>query len=121
MKYYKAAYLAYPERLQNQRPTLIVPPNVYTSFKEIWIGNVLLLENLLVKFLHAPEPFRHKDAFTIKKFKHLRPCLCLLICTETWQGDGHALTNYHQYSFLSRNCLGDLSRRVRLPAISLYN
>ena len=30
------------ERLQNQRPTLVVPPNVYTSVKEIWIGDVFL-------------------------------------------------------------------------------
>ena len=57
-----------PERIRNQRPTLVVPPNVSTSVKEIWIGNVLLLETFLVKFLPAPEPFRRKDAFTINKF-----------------------------------------------------
>ena len=50
------------ERLRNQRPTLVVPPDVSTSVKEIWIGNVLLLETFLVKFLPAPEPFRRKDA-----------------------------------------------------------
>ena len=50
------------ERLRNQRPTLVVPPDVSTSVKEIWIGNVLLLENFLVKFLPAPEPFRRKYA-----------------------------------------------------------
>ena len=31
------------ERLRNQRPILVVPPDVSTSVKEIWIGNVLLL------------------------------------------------------------------------------
>ena len=46
--------------LRNQRPTIVVPPDVYTSVKEIWIGNVLLLETLLVKFLPVPEPFRRK-------------------------------------------------------------
>ena len=56
------------KRLRNQRSTLVVPPDVSTSVKEIWIGNVLLLETFLVKFLPAPEPFRHKDAFTINKF-----------------------------------------------------
>ena len=50
------------ERLQNQRPTLVVPPDVSTSVKDIWIGNVLLLETLLVKFLLAPKPFWHKYA-----------------------------------------------------------
>ena len=50
------------ERLRNQRPTLVVPPDVSTSDKEIWIGNVLLLENFLLKFLPAPEPFQRKDA-----------------------------------------------------------
>ena len=50
------------ERLRNQRPTLVVPPDVSTSFKDIWIGNVLLLETFLLKFLPAPEPFRRKDA-----------------------------------------------------------
>ena len=49
------------ERLQNQRPTLVVPPDVSTSVKEIWIGNVLLLETFLLKFLPAPEPFWCKD------------------------------------------------------------
>ena len=58
----------YNERLRNQRPTLVVPPDVSTSVKEIWIGNVLLLETFLVKFLPAPEPFWRKDAFTINKF-----------------------------------------------------
>ena len=51
-----------PERLRNQRPTLVVPTAVSTSFKEIWIGNVFLLENFLLKFLPAPKPFRRKDA-----------------------------------------------------------
>ena len=50
------------ERLRNQRPTLVVPPDVSTSVKEIWIGNVLLLETFLLKLLPAPEPFRRKDA-----------------------------------------------------------
>ena len=77
-------YLPRNERLQNQRPALVVPPNVSTSVKEIWIGNVLLLETFLVKFLPAPEPFRRKDAFTINKLKRLRPCLCSLSFTETW-------------------------------------
>ena len=49
------------KRLRNQRPTLVVPPDLSTSVKEIWIGNVLLLETLLVKFLPAPEPFLRKD------------------------------------------------------------
>ena len=50
------------ERLQNQSTTLVIPPDVSTSVKEIWIGNVLLLETFLVKFLPAPEPFWRKDA-----------------------------------------------------------
>ena len=50
------------EILRNQRPTLVVPPNVSTSVKEIWIGNVLLLENFLVNLFPAPEPSRRKDA-----------------------------------------------------------
>ena len=50
------------ERLQNQRPTLVVPPNVSTKVKKTWIGNVLLLETLLVNFLPAPESFRRKDS-----------------------------------------------------------
>ena len=50
------------ERLRNQRPTLVVPPDVSTIVKEIWIGNVLLLETFLVKFLPAPKPFQCKDA-----------------------------------------------------------
>ena len=54
--------LAVDERLQNQRPTLVVPPDVSTSVKEIWIGNVLLLEMFLVKFFPAPESFWRKDA-----------------------------------------------------------
>ena len=49
------------ETLRNHRHTLVVPSNVSTSVKEIWIGNVLLLESLLVKFLPAPEPFWSKD------------------------------------------------------------
>ena len=48
------------ERLRNQSPTLVVPPDVSTSVKEIWIGNVFLLETFLVKFLPLPEPFRRK-------------------------------------------------------------
>ena len=36
--------------------------DVSTSVKEIWIGNVLLLETFLLKFLPAPELFRRKDA-----------------------------------------------------------
>ena len=108
------------KEFRNQRRTLVVPPNVSTSVKDIWIGYVLLLENFLVKFLPAPEPFWRKDAFTINKFKHLRPYLCSLSCTETWQGDRHALTNYHQYYFLSRSCLGDsffwgLSETLQVP------
>ena len=61
-------FLAFPvlhERLRNQRPTLVVSPDVSTRFKEIWIGNVLLLGTFLVKFLPAPEPFRRKDAFNL--------------------------------------------------------
>ena len=50
------------KRLRNQRPTFVVPPDVSTSVKEIWIGNVLLLETFLVKFLPAPEPFWCKDS-----------------------------------------------------------
>ena len=50
------------ERLRNQRPTLVLPPDLSTSVKEIWIGNVLLLEGFLVNFLPAPKPFRRKDA-----------------------------------------------------------
>ena len=50
------------KKLRNQRPTLVLTPDVSTSVKEIWIGNVLLLETFLVKFLPAPEPFRLKDA-----------------------------------------------------------
>ena len=50
------------ERLRNQRPTLVVPPDVSTSVKEIWIVNVFLLETLLVKFLASPEPFWRKYA-----------------------------------------------------------
>ena len=45
------------ERLRIQRPTLVVPPDVSTSVKEIWICNVLLLEKFLLKFSPAPEPF----------------------------------------------------------------
>ena len=81
------------EMLRNQRPTLVVPPNVSKSVKYICIGNVFLLETFLVNFLPSPGPFRRKDDFTINKFKHIRPCLCSLSCKETWQGDGHALTN----------------------------
>ena len=64
-------FLAFPvlhERLRNQRPTLVVSPDVSTSVKNIWIGNVLLLETFILKFLPAPEPFWRKDAFTINKF-----------------------------------------------------
>ena len=50
------------KRIQNQRPTLVVPPDISTSVKDIWIGNDFLLETLLVKFLPEPEPFRSKDA-----------------------------------------------------------
>ena len=50
------------ERLRNQRPTHVVTSNVSTSVKDIWIGNVLLLETFLLKFLPAPEPFQRKDA-----------------------------------------------------------
>ena len=35
------------ERLRNERPTLVVPPDVSKSVKEIWIGNVLLSETFL--------------------------------------------------------------------------
>ena len=56
------------ERIQNQRTTLVVPHDFSTSVKEIWIGNVLLMETLLVKFLPAPERFPRKDDFTINKF-----------------------------------------------------
>ena len=94
------------ERLRNQRPTLVVPPDVFTSVKQIWMGNVLHLETLLVNFLPAPKPFWQRYDFTINKFKHLRPCLCSLSCIETWQGDGHTLKNYRQYSFLSWSCPG---------------
>ena len=38
-----------------------VPPDVSTSVKDIWIGNVLLLEKYLLKFLPAPETFWRKD------------------------------------------------------------
>ena len=34
------------KRLQNQRINLVAPPDNSTSVKEIWIDNVLLLENL---------------------------------------------------------------------------
>ena len=61
-------FLLGDERLRNQRPTLVVPPDVSTSVKDIWIGNVLLLETFLLKFIPAPEPFWRKDAFTINKF-----------------------------------------------------
>ena len=50
------------ESLQNHRPTLVLPPNVSTSVKDICIGNVLLLETLLVKFLPVTKPFWRKDA-----------------------------------------------------------
>ena len=48
------------ERLRNQRPTIVVRPDVSTSIKEIWIDNVLLLETFLLKFIPAPKPFRRK-------------------------------------------------------------
>ena len=66
MKYYALLSLVW-ERLQNQRPTLVVPPDVSTSVKEIWIGNVLLLETFLLKFLPAPEPFRRKDVLGLHR------------------------------------------------------
>ena len=50
------------ERLRNQRPTLVLPPDVSTSVKEIWIGNMLLLETLLVNPPPLPKPFWHKYA-----------------------------------------------------------
>ena len=50
------------ERHRNQRPTLVVPPDISTSVKEIWIGNVLILETYIVKFLPVPKPFKRKDA-----------------------------------------------------------
>ena len=50
------------ERLQNQSTTLVIPPDVSTSVKVIFIGNVLLLEKFLLKFLPAPKPFRRKYA-----------------------------------------------------------
>ena len=50
------------KRLRNQRSTLVVPPDVSISVKEIWIGNVLFLETLQVNFLPAPKLFWHKDA-----------------------------------------------------------
>ena len=50
------------KRLQNHRPTLVVPPDVTTSIKEISIGNVLFLESLLVKFLPTPKTLRRKYA-----------------------------------------------------------
>ena len=53
------------KKLQNQRPALVVPPDVSTSVKEIFIGNLLLSENLLVNFLPAPELFRRKDALGV--------------------------------------------------------
>ena len=55
----KCAYT--DERLRNQRPTLVVPPDVSTSVKEIWIGNVLLLETFLLKFLPAPKGFGRRE------------------------------------------------------------
>ena len=54
--------IALIKRLQNQRPTLVVPHDVYISVKDIWIGNVLLLETFMVKFLSATETFWRKYA-----------------------------------------------------------
>ena len=48
------------KRLQNQRPTLVAPHDVSTSVKQIWIGNVLLLETFLVRFSPRPNPFGAK-------------------------------------------------------------
>ena len=62
LNYFSVLPLSQIERLRNQRPTLVVTPDISTSVKEIWIGNVLLLETFLLKFLPAPEPFRRKDA-----------------------------------------------------------
>ena len=42
--------LVYIKRLRNQRPTHIVPPNVSTSVKLIWICIVLLLEPFWRKY-----------------------------------------------------------------------
>ena len=74
------------ERLLNQRPTLVVPPDVSTSVKEIWIGNVLLLESFLLKFLPAPEPFRRKDALGwVWGFFYISICRIL---QRSWTGRG---------------------------------
>ena len=62
MTIFELAPLEESESLRNQMPTLVVPPDVSTSIKNIWIGNVLLLETLLVKFLPVPEPFWRKYA-----------------------------------------------------------
>ena len=50
------------ERLRNHRPTLVLPSDVSSSVKKIWIGDVLLLEIFLVKFLPTHKPFPRKDA-----------------------------------------------------------
>ena len=38
--FYLIVHLVSVERLRDQRPTLVVPPDVSTSVKEIWIGNL---------------------------------------------------------------------------------
>ena len=73
------------ERLRNQRPTLIVPPNVSTSVKEIWIGNGLLLETFLSKVLPAPEPFQRKDALGWVWGFYISICSIL---RRSWTGRG---------------------------------
>ena len=55
----------FDKRLRNQRPTLVVPPDVSTSVKEIWIGNVLLLETFLLKFLPAPRTLTAQRCFRV--------------------------------------------------------
>ena len=45
------------KRLQNQRPKVVVPTDISTSVKEILLGNVLLLETLIVNLLPASETF----------------------------------------------------------------
>ena len=74
------------ERLRNERPTLVVPPDVSTSVKKIWRGNVLLLETFLVKFLLAPEPFLRKDALGwVWGFSYISICSILW---RSWTGRG---------------------------------
>ena len=59
------------ERLQNQRPTFAVPPDLSTIVKEIWIGNVLLLETLLLNFLPATKPFWRKNVLGWVRFIYI--------------------------------------------------